>query len=238
QAFLCVTSTLSMAVFRGHFVLEDLVEEMRKQSPALSFGPLQPDGHVAVQGPFPALQRLREFLLTKAKSLPEHRREGKSQQRVRGKLQEHRGAAESKNSLRVAHGEKHVVVLDTDIYRYMKSFLPKTLQGNGVVISGLTDGDITTVCIESAGRKAAAAAAHGLKAKETIENCSVELQKILRKERISFKGQSRGEKQRCRQACERLGARYPGVLLVPYDSHVDVVGNAADVFRFAEAARR
>ncbi|NXH96125.1 RBM43 protein, partial [Pachycephala philippinensis] len=232
QAFLSVTSILSVAVFRDHFVLEDLVEEMKKRSPALSFGPLRPSGQIAVQGPFPALQGLREFLLLKAKSLSEEdKREGKSHQRLRRKVQERRGATETRSSVRDAHREKHVVVLDTDIYHYMRQFLPKTFQANNVVISGVTDGDITTVCIEDAGRT------HGLRVKKTIENFSVELQKILRKERLCFKEHSRGEKQRYKRLCDRLKPRYPEVLTIPYDTHIDVVGTSADVFEFTEQVR-
>uniref|UniRef100_A0A8C3R3P2 RRM domain-containing protein n=1 Tax=Cyanoderma ruficeps TaxID=181631 RepID=A0A8C3R3P2_9PASS len=191
KVFLCVTSTLSVALFRGRFVLQDLVEEMKKQSPALDFGPLQPDGQIAVQGSFSALRKLREFLLLKAKSLSEEdKREEKSHQRLRRKLQEHRGAAEMRNSVQDAPRETQVVVLDTDIYHYMRSFHPKTLQANDVVISAVTDGDITTVCIESAGSKAGAARAS--RAKRMIENSSVELQRVLRKERICFKQPSRG----------------------------------------------
>ncbi|XP_039925990.1 RNA-binding protein 43 [Hirundo rustica] len=237
NVFLRVTSTLSMALFRDHFLLEDLVEEMKKQSPALNFGPLQPDGQIAVRGSFPALRELREFLLFKAKSLSEEdKREGKPHQRPRGKPQQHRGATEARNSLRDAHREAEVVVLDTDIYHYMKCFHPKTLQANDVVISGVTDGDITTVCIEGAGRKAGAE--HALRAKRMIESSSVELQKILRKERICFKERSRAEKQRYKQLCERLKARHPEVLLLPYDTHIDVVGTSAGVFEFAEDVRR
>ncbi|NWS34362.1 RBM43 protein, partial [Polioptila caerulea] len=237
QVFLWVTSTLSMAVFRDHFVLEDLVAEMKKQSPALNFGPLQPDGRIVVQGSFPALRELREFLLLKAKSLSEGgKREGKSHQRLRRKLREHRGATEMRNSVQEAHREKHEVVLDTDIFLYMKSFLSRIFQAHDVVISAVTDGDITTVCIEGAGRKAGADP--GLRAKKMIENCSVKFQEVLRKERLCFQGPSRGEKERYKHLCERLRARYPAVLIIPYDTHLDVVGSAADVFEFTEEVRR
>lgn len=209
---------------------------MKKQSPALSFGPLQPEGQIAVQGPFPALRVLREFLLLKAKSLSEEdKREGKSHQRPRRKLQEHRGAAETRSSVRDAHQEKQVLLLDTDIYHYMRHFFPKTFQANDVVISGVTDGDITTVSIESAGRKAGAA--HGLTVKKKMENCSVELQKILRKERLCFKEHSRGEKLRFKRLCEGLKPHYPNVLIIPYDTHIDVVGTSADIFKFTKQVR-
>ncbi|NXQ11522.1 RBM43 protein, partial [Peucedramus taeniatus] len=237
QAFLCVTCTLSVAVFRDQVGLEDLVEEMKKQSPALSFGPLQRDGKIAVQGSFPALRDLREFLLLKAKSLSEEdRREGKSQQRPRRKLQEHRSALEMRNFIRDAPKEQQELVLDTDIYLYMRCFHPRAFQGNDVVISGVTDSDITTVCIESAGSKAGAA--HSSRAKKIIEKYSLELQKILRKERICLKEHSRAEKQRFQQLWERLKARYPKVLIVPYDTHLDVVGTSADVFGVTEEVKR
>lgn len=209
---------------------------MKKQSPALSFGPLQPEGQIAVQGPFPALRVLREFLLLKAKSFSEeNKREGKSHQRPRRKLQEHRGATETRSSVQDAQQEKQVLLLDTDIYHYMRHFLPKTFQANDVVISGVTDGDITTVSIESAGRKAGAA--HGLRVKKKMENYSVQLQKILRKERLCFKEHSRGEKLRFKQLCEGLKPHYPNVLIILYDTHIDVVGTSADIFKFTEQVR-
>ncbi|NWV42223.1 RBM43 protein, partial [Grantiella picta] len=237
QAFLCVTSILNLAVFKDLLVLEDLVEKMRKQSPALSFGPLQPDGLIAVQGSFPALQGLRDFLLSEAESLSEKdKREGsESLQRLRRRLQEHRGVREVRNSLQDAHGEKEVVILDTDIYHYMKHFHPRALQASDVVISGVTNGEITTLCVENAGGKADGA--HTLRVKKKIENCSVKLLKSLHKERICFKEHGRGERQRYRQVCERLKPLYPGVLIIPYDTHIDVVGTAADVFEFAEEVR-
>lgn len=209
---------------------------MKKQSPDLDFGLLQPDGRITVQGSFPALRALREFLVLKAKSLSEgDSKEGKSHQRPRRKLQEHRGAVEMRNSTEDAAREKQMLLLDTDIYQYMKSFHPQALQASNVVISAVTEGDITTVCIEAAGRKAAA---HGLKAKKRIEDCSVELQRMLRKERISLRGHSRAERQRCRQLWKNLAPRYPAVLLIPCDTHVDVVGTPADVLGFTEDVKR
>ncbi|NXU16793.1 RBM43 protein, partial [Pardalotus punctatus] len=237
QAFLSVTSILNVAVFKDPFVLEDLVEEMKKQSPALSFGPLQPDGHIAVQGSFPALQVLRDFLLLKVKSLleKEEREGGGSQQRLRRRLQEP-GVAEMRNSVRDAHGEKHAVVLDTNLYHYMRHLLPKAFQANGLVISEVIDGDITTVCVQNAGGKADAE--HALRVKKIIEKYSIKLQKILRKETIHFKEQDGVEKQSYQRVCERLKPRYPGVLTIPYDTHIDVVGTSPDIFEFTEEVKR
>ncbi|NWV02191.1 RBM43 protein, partial [Ptilonorhynchus violaceus] len=237
QAFNSVTSILNMAVFKDHFVLEELVEEMKKQSTALSFGPLQPNGHLAVQGSFPALRVLRDLLLLKAKSLSEkgRREESKSHLRPRRRPQEHGGVAERRNSVREAHGEKQEVVLDTDIYRYMRCFYPRKFQGNGVVVSDVSDGEITTVCFENAGRRADAQ--HVVRVKEMIEDLSIKLQSILCKERFYLKERTRGEKQRYKMVCERLKRRFPKVLITVCDTHIDLIGTFSEIFEFAKEVK-
>ncbi|NXM70707.1 RBM43 protein, partial [Serilophus lunatus] len=229
QAFSSVTSILNLAVFQGQFALEELVEEMKQQSTGLSFGPLQPNGHVAVQGSFPAIQGLRDLLLLKAQSLSEEdrRKESKSHQKPRRRLQGHGSTTETRSSPR--DEEKQVVVLDTDIYHYMRQLCPWLFQANEVVISDVTDGDVTTVCVESAGR---ADAGQVSSVRKRIEERSLNLQQTLRKERIPFQGHSRGEKQRYRQVCERLKARYPRVLVIPYDTHMDIIGFGSELSEF------
>ncbi|NXX77609.1 RBM43 protein, partial [Urocolius indicus] len=229
--FSCVTSVLNMSVFKDQFVLEDLMKEIKKKSTALSFGPLQPNGHVSVQGSFPAIKLLRDFLLLKAKSLSEEdkREERKSHQRTRRRLQQHRLTTQTRDFV---HGAE-VVVLDKDIYHYMKHFDPEmSLVKDDVVISAVTDGDITTVYIESAG--SGSDAGQVLRVKEKMENCSVKLHDMLRKERISFEEQSRAARQRYKSVCESLKPRYPFVLVVACDTHIDVIGDSSDVFEFTK----
>ncbi|NWT03630.1 RBM43 protein, partial [Mionectes macconnelli] len=233
QVFSSVTSVLSMSVFKEQFVLEDLVEEMKKQRGDLSFGPLRSDGRIAVQGSFPAVRALGDFLLLKAKSLSEkdNREESKAHQRPRRRLQEHRGTTGVRNSVPDGDGGKQVVVLDTDIYRYMKHFFPWVFQEGEVVVSAVTDGDITTVCVENAGR---ADAGHVWSVKKKIEDQSIKLHSTLRKIRVPFKERTRDEKQRHRWACERLKSCYPLVLVIPGDGHIEVIGFAADILKFTE----
>ncbi|NXL07841.1 RBM43 protein, partial [Mesembrinibis cayennensis] len=233
--FTSVTSVLNMSIFKDQFVLEDLIEEFKKKSTALSFGPLQSNGHISVQGSFPAIKLLRDFLLLKSKSLSEKdkREEIKSHRRPWRRLQKHRLATETSNSVRNAAGDKQVVVLDTDIYHYMKHFFCRPFLGNDdVVISDITDGDVTTVCIENAGSRSDAGQA--LRIKEKIENWSVKLHNALRKERIYFQEHIRDEKRRYKWACESLNPRYPYVLVIPYDTHIDVVGYPAEIFEFTK----
>ncbi|KFO73607.1 RNA-binding protein 43, partial [Cuculus canorus] len=235
NVFSSVTAVLNVSVFQDHFVLEDLIQELKRKSTALSFGPLQSNGHISVQGSFPAMQLLRDFLLLKAKSLSEKdkREERKSHERPKPRLQQHRLTAKMKNSVHDADGEKHMVVLDTDIYHYMKSFSPRTLlMSDDVVISDVTDGDVTTVYIESGG--SGSDAGQVLRVKEKIEQQSLKLHNTLRKERIYFEEHVRNEKQRYKWACESLKPRYPHVLIIPYDTHIDVIGNSSQVFEFTK----
>ncbi|KFV94567.1 RNA-binding protein 43, partial [Fulmarus glacialis] len=235
NVFSSVTSVLNMSIFEDQFVLEDLIQELKKKSTALSFGPLQSNGHISVQGSFPAIKLLRDFLLLKAKSLSgkDKREESKSHQRPKRRLQQHRLTTETSNFVYDADGEKQVVVLDTDTYHYMKYFFSRTLLVNDdVVISGITDGDITTVYIENAGSRSDAGQL--LRVKEKIENQSIELHNTLRKERIYFEEHIRDGKQRYKWACESLKPRYPYVLIIPYDTHIDVIGKSSEIFEFTK----
>ncbi|NWH15282.1 RBM43 protein, partial [Grus americana] len=233
--FSSVTSVLNMSIFKDQFVLEDLIQELKKKSTALSFGPLQSNGHISVQGSFPAITLLRDFLLLKAKSLSEkdEREESKSHQRPKKRLQQHGLTTEMNNFVRDADGEKQVVVLDTDTYYYMKYFFPSTFLVNGdVVISDITDGDVTTVYIENAGSRSDAGQV--LRVKEKIENQSIKLHNILRKERIYFEERIRDEKWRYECVCRSLKPHYPSVLITHYDTHIDVIGNPSEVFEFTK----
>ncbi|KAM9235191.1 RNA-binding protein 43 [Leptosomus discolor] len=234
NVFSSVTSVLDMSVFKDRFVLEDLIQEIKKKSTALSFGPLRSNGLISVQGPFPAIKLLRDFLLLKAKSLSEDKRgESQSHQRPRRMLQQHRLTPETSHFVHDADGVKQVVVLDTDIYQYMKCFLRRTFQVNDdVVISDITDGDTTTLCIESAGRRSDAGQV--LRVKEKIEHQSIELYNTLRKERICFEERTRDEKERYKRVCGRLKPHYPYVLIIPYDTHIDIIGKSSEILQFTK----
>ncbi|NXI44864.1 RBM43 protein, partial [Galbula dea] len=227
--FSSVTSVLNMSVFQDQFVLEDLIEEVKKKSTALSFGPLQPNGHIYVEGSFPAIKLLRDFLLLKAKSLSEEdkREESKSHQRPWRREKQHSLPSED------ADGEKQIVVLDTDVYRYMKSFFPSTFQVNDdVVISDTTDGDTTTVYLERAGGRPDAGQV--LRVKEQIESQSVKLYSALRKERINIGKHTRGAEERYKMLCGHLQSHYPHLLVIPYDTHIDVIGKSSEILELKE----
>ncbi|KAM6268732.1 RNA-binding protein 43, partial [Porphyrio hochstetteri] len=238
NVFSSVTSLLNMSVFKDQFVLEDLIQELKKTSAALSFGPLQSNGYISVQGSFPEIKFLRDFLLLKAKSLPEkdEREESKSSQRPKRRLQQCRPAMETSHVVRDADGEKQVVVVDTDIYRYMKHCYPRTFRvSSDVVISDVTDGDVTTISIEKAGSRSDAGQVS--RVKERIENVSLKLLNTLHKERIELKGHIRDQKQKYTQACESLRRCYPSVLINLYDTHIDLIGNT-EVFACTAELRK
>ncbi|NWH60884.1 RBM43 protein, partial [Geococcyx californianus] len=233
--FWSVTSVLNMSVFQDQFVLEDLIQELKRNITALSFGPLQSNGHISVEGSFPAMKLLRDFLLLKAKSLSEkdNREESESHQRSKRRLQQHRPTTEMSNSICDTGVGQHMVVLDTDTYHYMKSFSPRTfLVNDDVVISDIIDGDVTAVHIKSAG--SGSDAGQVLRVKEKIENQSLKFHNILRKERIYFEQHTRDEKRKYKRVCESLKPHYPHVLIILCDTHIDVIGNSSDVFKFTK----
>ncbi|NXE11243.1 RBM43 protein, partial [Lophotis ruficrista] len=232
--FSSVTSVLNMSVFKDQFVLEDLIQELQKKIPALRFGPLQSNGHISVQGSFLAIQLLRDFLLLKAKSLSEDKRgESKFHQRPRRRLQQHRLTTETSNFVHGAGGERQVVVLDTDIYHYMRFLFPRTFPVNGdVVISDVADGDVTMVYIESAGSRSDAGQV--FRVKKEIENQSLELHNALCKERIYYEKPTRSEKRKYKWACESVKSHFPGVLVIPYDTHIDIIGKPSEIFAFTK----
>lgn len=227
-----------MSIFKDQFDLEDLVQEIKKKSTALSVGPLQPNGLLSVEGPFPAIKLLKDFLLLKAKSVSEEDRRGESKahQRPRRRPQQHRLTTQTSHFVRDADGVKQTVVLDTDVYHYMKHFCLRTLLANDdVVISDVTDGDTTTVSIEGAGSRSGAEQV--LRAKEKIEEESVKLYHTLRKERIRFEERTRVEKERYKWVCSRVKPRYPRVLIIPYGTHIDVIGSSSEIFEFIKEVR-
>ncbi|KAM9380268.1 RNA-binding protein 43 [Phaethornis superciliosus] len=233
NVFSSVTSLLNMSVFKDHLVLEELIQELQKKSTDLSFGPLQSNGLISVQGSFPAIQSLRDFLFLKAKSLSEkeQREDKESHQRPQRRLQQHRLSREPNHPSQ--DGEKQVVVLDTDTYLYMKHFFPGIFQINAdVVISDTTDGDVTMVCIENAGSRSGAGQA--LRVREKIESQSVKLHQVLRKERIYFEKCTRDEKKRYTAVCKSLESLYPSVLAIFYNTHLDIIGTSSKIFKFTK----
>lgn len=227
-----------MSVFKDQYVLEDLIQELKKKNTALSFGPLQSNGHISVQGSFPAIKMLRDCLLLKAKSLSEDKNEErKSRQRQKKQQQQCRLTTDTNNFVLDAEREKQVVVLDTDIYLYMKNVLPKKLLANtDVVISDITDGDITTLYLQKT--RSRPNAAQVLAFKEEIERQSLKLHNTLCKERIYLEEYTRDEKQKYKLMCETLKSHYPSVLVIPYATHIDVIGNSSEVFEFTREVNK
>ncbi|NXI70939.1 RBM43 protein, partial [Anseranas semipalmata] len=236
--FSSVTSVLNMSVFKDQFVLEDLIQEIKKKSTALSFGPLQSNGHISVHGSFPAIELLRDFLLLKAKSLSEDKNEErKSHQRPKKRQQQCRLTTETSNFVHDAEREKQVVVLDTDIYLYMKNFLSKKFLANtDVVISDIIDGDVTTLYLQKVRNRPNAGQV--LRVKEKIEYQSIKLHNTLCKERIYLEGYIRNEKQKYKSVCENLKSHYPSVLVIPYGTHIDVIGNSSEVSEFTKEVNK
>ncbi|XP_067405993.1 RNA-binding protein 43 [Emydura macquarii macquarii] len=240
HVFTCVSSVLDLSLFGDKYILEDLVQELQKNIKALSFSPLQSNGQISVQGSFPAIKSLKDNLLLKANSLSgkDKRAESKPDQRPNSRTQKRVPSMGPNNT--VVHNvnrEEQVIVLDTDIYYYMKQFLYKEgLAKYSVVSREVTDGDVTTIYLKNT--KASSDPRELERAKERIEDLSAKLHCRLRKERFSFDGNTKSEQHKYKQACEIVKSRFPKVLVIPYDTHIDVIGSSSDTYEFTQEVNR
>ncbi|XP_019336151.2 RNA-binding protein 43 isoform X2 [Alligator mississippiensis] len=237
DVFSCISCVLDLSGFGDKYVLEDLVQELQKNITALSFSPLQPNGQISVQGSFPSIQSLKDNLLLKANSLSKTDKKAKcmSSQRSNSKTQKHGVSVESKNNfIHNAVGEKQVV-LDTDVYYYMKHILHEdSLAKKSVVSREVTDGEITILYLEKV--NASSDPSKLEKAKKKIEDLSAELHSKLQKKRFHLDG-SKHEMQMYQHACKRVQPQYSQVLVIPYETHIDVIGSSSDIFGFAQEVK-
>ncbi|XP_074857092.1 RNA-binding protein 43 [Carettochelys insculpta] len=240
HVFTCVSSVLNLSIFGDKYVLEDLVQELQKNIPTLSFSPLQSNGKISVQGSFSAIKSLKDNLLLKANFLSgkDKRGDRKPDQSPKKRIQKCEFFVEpSNNFVHNVNREKQAVVLDTDIYHYMKHFFYKeNLAKYDVVSHEVTDGEITTIYLGNS--RTGFDAKELERAKEGIENLSAKLQCRLRKERFSFKSSARTERQKYKQACESIKSRFPRVLVIPYDTHIDVIGSSSETYEFTQEVNR
>lgn len=236
--FTCVSSVLNLSIFGEKYVLEDLVQELWKTIPALNFSPLQSNGQISVQGSFSAIKSLKDYLLSKANSLSGNSKRGekKLDQRPNSRTQKQGLFVEPNNKfVDNVSGEEQVVVLDTDIYYYMKHFFYKESLGKYKVVSReVTDGEITTIYLENT--RASSDSRELERAKEEIEELSAKLHCSLRKER--FNSNTRSERQKYKQACESIKSQFPKILVIPYDTHIDVIGSSSETYEFTQEVCR
>nr|XP_016851788.1 PREDICTED: RNA-binding protein 43 isoform X5 [Anolis carolinensis] len=251
SVFTCVSCTLGLATFRAKCSLEDLIEDLKKNIPKLSFGPLHPNGQIKVQGPFCAISELQKMLLLRIKDSC-----SEQHQNVKKKEPDHMASTsqtksrlstsptkslESRNaSGQDASEDELSVSLDTDIYHYMKKFknklYQKSLEQCGVVGNASAGDEITTIYLRKKTPKSSNSQLEH--AKDILESLSAELHSSLRKERLPLKGSTKTEKQKRVQAFNRVCKRYPNVLVTEYSDHIDIVGSSSDVFEFTQEMKK
>ncbi|XP_060112961.1 RNA-binding protein 43 isoform X2 [Heteronotia binoei] len=243
KVFTSVSCLLDLSILRGKNTLEDLVGDLQKNFPVLSFGTLHPDGQITVEGPFSAIRSLQNKLVSKrhhSLSKPEvksGRREDTTDPRPNTSLgKTDLSLKGSNNFVQSTKKERLIIALDTDVYLYMKTLKKKLYQERlkqcGVISHEFRDGEVTTVSFD---HDPASPSVGQLEiAKNIVEDLAESLQSCLRKERLSLEGFSRAEKRQREQACENLRSRYPRVLIVPYSTHIDVIGMSSDIFGFMQ----
>ncbi|XP_048201446.1 RNA-binding protein 43 [Perognathus longimembris pacificus] len=246
KVFRSLKALLDLSIFRSWFVLERLVLDLEKENPSLSFSPLEPRGRVHVEGPLPALKKLNESLLAKAHSLPERSRdfsrEGRKWNRRSLQRQPEKNAdlvATFKTLLPVSSGSTETLVLDTDVYLYLKhkcEVYEDVLRRFCIHVQEKVNGELTTICLKDA--QAGSQPGRVQRVRQLIEEWAQDLHLELRKETLLLEGKTRRERNHLTQACERLRSKYLKVLVNVYSAHVDIIGLSSDTYLFKKEVLR
>lgn len=235
-----MTCDLDLSTFGEKAVLEDLVEDLKKNLTALNFGPLQPSGQITVQGPFPAIGTLQNTLVSKAKRVLS---EQKAKAKERATDHNTSGLSTTRFSLNSSGDfvqqsgkEGLTVVTDTDIYSYMQKFKSKQYNRNlkqcGVTSSVCVDGEVTTIHLDHDNTNPGPSRLK--EAKMKVEGLLAVLQDSLRKKRFDLEGFNKAEKRRCQQAWETVRTQFPHVLVIGYPTHIDIIGSSSDIYSFGQ----
>ncbi|XP_008587981.1 PREDICTED: LOW QUALITY PROTEIN: RNA-binding protein 43-like [Galeopterus variegatus] len=123
--FSSLNAILDLSVFWSQVTLESLVIDLKKKIQTLSFSPLELNGRISMEGPFLAIEKLKESLLLKS---------------LRTLVPETTGSGET-------------LVLNTDIFLYPKQkcgFYESTLNKFHILNHERVDGEITTICLKNA----------------------------------------------------------------------------------------
>ncbi|XP_034987354.1 RNA-binding protein 43 isoform X2 [Zootoca vivipara] len=244
--FTCMTCILNLSPFGEKYNLESLVQDFKKKFPNLSFGPLQTNGLISVQGPFLAISALQKNILLNIKhSLSEQHvaRNLKASDHRPGTRQANSGlSSELKNNFvqNASKEEGLTIALDTDTYHYMRTFreefYQRSLKECGVTSYAAVDGEVTTIYLESDNTKPGSRSLRH--AKERVDGLLAGLYGFLRKERLSHERCSNSEKRRRERTCEMLRSQYPNVLVLEYPTHIDIIGSSSDIYEFAKQVNK
>ncbi|XP_023370809.1 RNA-binding protein 43 [Otolemur garnettii] len=238
--FSSVHATLDLSIFRGQVTLENLVMDLKKKIPTLSFSPLAPSGIISVEGSFLAIKKLKESLLLKTRSLLGKKGDFTSEGRKWNRQSPPRNRQKNHNSVEslgtlvpetASSGE--MLTFDTDVFLYLKqkSGLYESILNRYCVLSReRADGEITTICLQSV--QGCSQPDNVKYVKKLIEEWSHNLHLQLRKETFMLEGRENREKRMIKMACEQLRSKYLKVLVNFCQTHVDIIGSSSDTYLF------
>ncbi|KAM4859342.1 RNA-binding protein 43 isoform 2-T3 [Thomomys bottae] len=240
KVFSSIKALLDLSVFRSRFVLERLVMDLAKENPTLCFRPLQPSGRIHVEGSLLALMRLNESLLAKTPSLLERSRNFSREGRkwTRQSPQQHpekntSSVATLNTVVPMSAGSRETLVLDTDVYLYLKhkcEVYENTLRRFCIHIQERVKGELTIICLRDT--QTGSQPGSTQRVRQLIEELSQDLHLQLRKETLLLEGKTERERSNLTQACERLRSKYMKVLVIPFSTHIDIIGSSSDTYLF------
>uniref|UniRef100_A0A8C4YUC3 RNA binding motif protein 43 n=1 Tax=Gopherus evgoodei TaxID=1825980 RepID=A0A8C4YUC3_9SAUR len=96
------------------------------------------------------------------------------------------------------------------------------------VSRGVTDGEITTIYLENA--SASSDSRELERAKEEIEICLQNFIADYVKKDSLLMANTRSERLKYKRAFESIKSRFPKVLVIHYDTHIDVIGSSSETY--------
>ncbi|XP_078532158.1 RNA-binding protein 43-like isoform X2 [Lissotriton helveticus] len=243
HVFTFASAILDLSLFCEQWLLEDLVEELKKNVPDLFFSSLTSDGKVTVEGSFPAIRQLREFLVhinsvaEKGRAhLPSRVGESSEAIPTASTTQELKLRLDSSLSFREENNiESSSLFLDTDVCLFMTDIcrkdFDKCLNTYSVVCDMTKDADITMLRLKPVG--AGTDPRQVEYAKMDIQILYQSLQPLLRKERIYL--DDKQNESHIIDECNTLKHQFSEVLVIPCGIYIDVIGRASDISFFMQA---
>ncbi|XP_069879554.1 RNA-binding protein 43 isoform X3 [Dipodomys merriami] len=246
KVFSSIKALLDLTIFQHQFVLERLAMDLENENPTLCFSSLEPSGKIYVEGSLLALKKLHESLLAKARSLLERSRNFSKAGRKWNTQSPQKGPEENANSVAtlktlipMSAGNRETLVLDTDVYLYLKQkceLYENTLRRFCIHIQERVSGELTTIHLRDAqdGSKPGGAQRGRQLIRELTQNLLLE----LRKETFILEGKTKRERNDLTQACKLLCSKYPKVLVNVYSTRIDIIGSSSDTYLFKKEVVR
>uniref|UniRef100_A0A3B3QCW8 RRM domain-containing protein n=1 Tax=Paramormyrops kingsleyae TaxID=1676925 RepID=A0A3B3QCW8_9TELE len=214
DVFLFFRAEVDLSMFGD---LNGLIQELKDSHRSVRFSLLMSKRAAVVEGPFKAMKKLREDLITRMQSTGYRSREsgaGRCVVSVVGGLQE------------------DSTWVDTNVFKYIWKFqhrkLDRCFQKYAVEIETQKQGDLTQIILSGT--------EHSLimSARSELEQLVATWMSDLRTQKIDYGSLDRHQRERLLGFCKDASLQHPDVLFVSMETCIEVVGPSASSYNFCK----